>query len=186
MGVFSKFAAALTSIPASVLGGMTPFLFSSVAVSGMRLVSTVPFTRHTRFILTAAWLLGMVLSWCRIRFLLCLPMREITRRRKVLSLSLIMETGFALTAFIALDLNLNLPDENSDEETESLAGDEPRSEDGEPRPSQHRTHARTPSKLKRGGGVMDLRTVHTSGPTHGPTNQWAICGGNPEISEGRK
>ncbi|CZS92234.1 uncharacterized protein RAG0_02702 [Rhynchosporium agropyri] len=42
-----------------------------------------------------------------------------------------METGFALTACIALDLNLTLPDENSDEETESLAGDEPRSEDGE-------------------------------------------------------
>ena len=58
MGIFSKFAAALVSIPASVLGGMTTFLFSAVAVSGVRIISTVPFTRRNRFILTAAFALG--------------------------------------------------------------------------------------------------------------------------------
>lgn len=58
MGVFSKFAAALVAIPASVLGGMTTFLFSSVAVSGLRIISTVPFTRRTRFILAAAMSIG--------------------------------------------------------------------------------------------------------------------------------
>jgi NCS2 family nucleobase:cation symporter-2 len=54
MGIFSKFAAALVAIPASVLGGMTTFLFSAVAVSGIRIISTVPFSRRNRFILTAA------------------------------------------------------------------------------------------------------------------------------------
>jgi uric acid-xanthine permease len=36
---------------------------------------------------------------------------------------LVMETGFAVAAFIALALNLILPEEDHDEETESLAGD---------------------------------------------------------------
>lgn len=54
MGIFSKFAAALVAIPSSVLGGMTTFLFASVAASGIRIISTVPFNRRNRFILTAA------------------------------------------------------------------------------------------------------------------------------------
>lgn len=58
MGIFAKFAAALVAIPASVLGGMTTFLFSAVAVSGIRIVSTMPFTRRNRFILTAGFTLG--------------------------------------------------------------------------------------------------------------------------------
>ena len=41
MGIFSKFAAALVAIPSSVLGGMTTFLFSAVAVSGIRIISTM-------------------------------------------------------------------------------------------------------------------------------------------------
>lgn len=36
---------------------------------------------------------------------------------------LVMETGFAVTAFLAIILNLLLPEEDADEETESLAGD---------------------------------------------------------------
>jgi uracil-xanthine permease len=58
MGIFAKFAAALVAIPSSVLGGMTTFLFSAVAVSGIRIISTMPFTRRNRFILTAGFTLG--------------------------------------------------------------------------------------------------------------------------------
>lgn len=58
MGIFAKFSAALVAIPAPVLGGMTTFLFSAVAVSGIRIISTVPFTRRNRFILTAALAVG--------------------------------------------------------------------------------------------------------------------------------
>jgi len=54
MGIFSKFAAALVAIPSAVLGGMTTFLFASVATSGIRIISKVPFDRRSRFILTAA------------------------------------------------------------------------------------------------------------------------------------
>lgn len=58
MGIFSKFAAALVAIPSSVLGGMTTFLFSAVAISGVRIISTVRFTRRNRFVLTAAMSVG--------------------------------------------------------------------------------------------------------------------------------
>ena len=59
MGIFSKFAAALVAIPASVLGGMTTFLFGAVAVSGVRIMATVPFTRRNRFVLTASLCVGV-------------------------------------------------------------------------------------------------------------------------------
>src|SRR5690606_21026850 len=58
MGIFAKFAASLVSIPSSVLGGMTTFLFTAVAVSGMIITATSAFTRRTRFILTASLCLG--------------------------------------------------------------------------------------------------------------------------------
>jgi NCS2 family nucleobase:cation symporter-2 len=58
MGIFAKFAAALVAIPGAVLGGMTTFLFSAVTVSGIRIISTMPFTRRNRFILTAGFALG--------------------------------------------------------------------------------------------------------------------------------
>lgn len=58
MGIFAKFAAALVAIPSAVLGGMTTFLFSAVTVSGIRIISTMPFTRRNRFILTAGFTLG--------------------------------------------------------------------------------------------------------------------------------
>lgn len=54
MGIFSKFAAALVAIPSAVLGGMTTFLFASVTVSGIRIISKIHFNRRNRFILTAA------------------------------------------------------------------------------------------------------------------------------------
>jgi len=126
MGLFSKFAAALVSIPDSVLGGMTTFLFASVAVSGLRIIATLPFTRRTRFILTAALSLGygatLVPTWFSYVF-------TYTGDNKAKAgffdaIVLVLETGFAVTAFIAVLLNLALPEEDVDEETESLAGDE--------------------------------------------------------------
>lgn len=125
MGLFSKFAAALTSIPSAILGGMTTFLFASVAVSGIRIIATVPFTRRTRFILTAALSLGfgaiLVPNWFSYVF-------TYTGNNKAKAgffdaIVLVLETGFAVTAFIAVALNLLLPQEDVEEETESLAGD---------------------------------------------------------------
>lgn len=135
MGVFSKFAAALVAIPAAVLGGMTTFLFASVAVSGLRIIATVPFTRRTRFILTAALSVGfgaiLVPNW--FSFVFTYSGDNKAKAGFFDAIVLVMETGFAVTAFIAVILNLVLPMETVEEMAESLAGDinEERTEEDE-------------------------------------------------------
>lgn len=117
MGIFSKFAAALVAIPAPVLGGMTTFLFSAVAVSGVRIISTVPFTRRNRFILTAALSLGfgatLVPNWFSFVFTYTGDNRA--KQGFFNAIVLVMETGFAVTAFLAIFLNLILAEEIEDE-----------------------------------------------------------------------
>ena len=46
------------TVPNPVLGGVTTFLFASVAVSGLRVLSYVDYTRRDRFILAAAMSFG--------------------------------------------------------------------------------------------------------------------------------
>lgn len=123
MGVFSKFAAALVSIPQAVLGGMTTFLFSAVAISGIRIISTVPFTRRNRFILTAAMALGfgatLVPDW--FDYVFTYNGDNSSLRGFMNAIELVMETGFAVTAFLSLILNLILPEEIEDEATDITA-----------------------------------------------------------------
>lgn len=117
MGIFSKFAAALVAIPAPVLGGMTTFLFSAVAISGVRIISTVPFTRRNRFILTAAMSLGfgatLVPNW--FSFVFTYTGDNHAKQGFFNAIVLVMETGFAVTAFMAILLNLVLQEEIEDE-----------------------------------------------------------------------
>jgi NCS2 family nucleobase:cation symporter-2 len=121
MGIFSKFAAALVAIPSPVLGGMTTFLFSSVAVSGIRIIAATPFTRRNRFILTASFAVGMgatlVPSWFSYVF-------TYSGNNKGLiglidAIELVMTTGFVVTGLLALILNLLLPEEDDDEEEDT-------------------------------------------------------------------
>ena len=97
MGVFSKFAAALVAIPNPVLGGLTTFLFSSVAVSGVRIISTVPFTRRNRFILTASLSLGfgaiLVPNW--FSFVFTYSGGNQSKQGFFNAIVLVLETGFA-------------------------------------------------------------------------------------------
>jgi uracil-xanthine permease len=122
MGLFAKFAAALVSIPSPVLGGMTTFLFSAVAVSGIRIISTIPFTRRNRFILTAGLAPGigatLVPTWFSYVFTYKGDNHALLGFFN--AIVLIMETGFALTAFLTLILNLIIPEEIEDEETPEL------------------------------------------------------------------
>lgn len=117
MGVFSKFAAALVSIPAPVLGGMTTFLFGAVATSGIRIISTVPFTRRNRFILTASLAPGvgaiLVPTW--FSYVFTYTGDNHAKQGFFNAIVLVMETGFALTGFIAIILNLILQEEVEDE-----------------------------------------------------------------------
>ena len=61
MGIFGKFGAVFGSMPPSVLGGMQVFLYSTIAVAGIRVLGLVPFTRRNRFILTARQVLDPAL-----------------------------------------------------------------------------------------------------------------------------
>jgi len=45
-------------VPNSVLGGVTTFLFASVATSGVRVLAYAKFTRRDRFIIAAALCFG--------------------------------------------------------------------------------------------------------------------------------
>jgi len=125
MGIFSKFAAALVAIPLAVLGGMTTFLFAAVAVSGIRIISTMPFTRRNRFILTAGLAPGLgatlITNWFSFVF-------TYEGDNKALvgffnAIELVMSEGFALTAMICLILNLIIPEEIEDEEVPELTAD---------------------------------------------------------------
>ncbi|KAI4125798.1 MAG: hypothetical protein LQ338_004078 [Usnochroma carphineum] len=122
MGVFSKFAAALVAIPSPVLGGMTTFLFSSVAISGVRIISTVPFSRRNRFILTAAMSLGfgatLVPNW--FTYVFTYTGGNHAKQGFFNAIVLVCETGFALTAFVAIFLNLVLEEEVEDEVVDEI------------------------------------------------------------------
>ncbi|KAJ5885763.1 hypothetical protein N7504_011599 [Penicillium tannophilum] len=113
MGLFAKFAAALVSIPSPVLGGMTTFLFSSVAISGIRIISQIDFTRRNRFILTASFALGMgitlVPSWWSYFF--SYSGNNHALEGLLNAVDLVMTNGFAVTAILGVILNLILPDE---------------------------------------------------------------------------
>ncbi|EEA21129.1 hypothetical protein TMatcc_001134 [Talaromyces marneffei ATCC 18224] len=127
MGIFSKFAAALVAIPSSVLGGMTTFLFSSVAISGIRIIAATPFTRRNRFILTAAFAVGMgatlVPTWFSYVFTYSGNNKGL--RGLIDAIELVMTTGFVVTGLLALVLNLLLPEEDDDEDDDArlLDGD---------------------------------------------------------------
>lgn len=58
-GVIGKISGVFLAIPNPVLGGVTTFLFASVAVSGVRVLSLVQLTRRDRFVLAAALSFGV-------------------------------------------------------------------------------------------------------------------------------
>lgn len=80
---------------------MTTFLFFSVAISEIGIISTVPFTRRNCFVFTVAATIGLgfgatlVLNWSEFVF----SYRGVDRAKERF-------LGFAVTAFVAVILNL--------------------------------------------------------------------------------
>ncbi|KAJ0416707.1 permease family-domain-containing protein [Aspergillus carlsbadensis] len=111
-GIFAKFAAAIVAIPNPVMGGMKTFLFASVVISGQAIVAKAPFNRRNRFILTASMALGYGATLVPTWFANVFPPTE----NKDLegfenAIELVLETGFAVTAFVAMLLNGIMPAE---------------------------------------------------------------------------
>lgn len=117
-GIFSKFAAAIVAIPAPVLGGMTTFLFTSVAVSGLKIISTTPFTRRDRFLLTSSLLFGLgtilVPDWFSYVFTYSGDNHALQGFYN--AITLVMESSYAIAGFIGVILNLFIPQEFDDED----------------------------------------------------------------------
>jgi NCS2 family nucleobase:cation symporter-2 len=126
MGIFSKFAASLVAIPKPVLGGMTSFLFTSVAVSGLKIISTCAFTRRDRFVLTASLLLGfgsiLVSDWFSNVF--SYSGGNTALRGFLDAIVVIMESSYALGGIISTILNLLLPQVMDNEDEEEVSEDE--------------------------------------------------------------
>jgi len=114
MGIFAKFAASLVAIPSPVIGGMTTFLFCSVAVSGIAIITRgVPFNRRNRFILTAGFALGYGATLVPNYFEHVFTYQGDNRSLEgfLAAIELIMETGFFVAAIVCMVLNLTLPEE---------------------------------------------------------------------------
>ncbi|KAJ4292913.1 hypothetical protein N0V88_005575 [Collariella sp. IMI 366227] len=102
-GIFAKFAAAIVAIPSSILGGMTTFLFCAVAVSGIAIIAKgVAFNRRNRFILTAGLALGYGATLVPTYFDHVFTYSGDNKGLQGFldAISLIMETGFAVTAVV--------------------------------------------------------------------------------------
>ena len=160
MGIFSKFAAALVAIPSPVLGGMTTFLFSAVAVSGIRIISTVPFTQRNRFILTAAMSLGfgatLVPNWFSTAFTYS---GGGAKGGLIDAVVLVLETGFAVTGFLAIILNLLLEEDPEEDAAVSITADENDDKDD-----------RVEWDAIRKNSVTSMRVDGLAGPSEGSKN----------------
>lgn len=128
MGIFSKFAAAIVTIPKAVLGGMTTFLFTSVAVSGIAIISRAKLDRRDRFVLTCSLLFGfaatLIDDWFDEVFANVNGNSGLTGFLD--AITIICESGFAIAGIIGLIVNLLIPEEyeeNRDETLTYLDGD---------------------------------------------------------------
>lgn len=147
LGVFSKFAAILVSIPNCVLGGMTTFLFSSVVVSGIHVLNLKEgLTRRNRFIAIIALGIGLgvnlVPSWVNISGQSNYPFEgnlwpvnpgwSASYRGFRDAIILILSNGYSVGGLLALILNLILPFDNAEKELpikQPLIQNEPDSHD---------------------------------------------------------
>ncbi|KAF5319378.1 hypothetical protein D9619_008616 [Psilocybe cf. subviscida] len=117
----------LGAIPNPVIGGVTTFLFASVAVSGLRVLSYTKFTRRDRFVLAASLSFGLGnLLVPGIFTHLFDGVNNPSSGLKGLfdSITIVLSTPFLAAGLVGVLLNLILPQEEQEEadaSTSSLA-----------------------------------------------------------------
>lgn len=114
-GVLGKISGVFLAIPNSVLGGVTTFLFASVATSGLRVLAYVKYTRRDRFIIAAALCFGFGdLLVPDIFTHLFDGVRNPSSGLMGLlaAIEIILTTPFLLAGLVAMILNLILPRED--------------------------------------------------------------------------
>ncbi|KAJ5090962.1 hypothetical protein N7532_009646 [Penicillium argentinense] len=111
MGIFGKFGAVFGSMPPSVLGGMQVFLYSTIVVAGIKVLSLVDFTRRNRFILTTALGIGFIdiVSPNWFSQILAYDGPNIRLQGFEQGINLVVETPFIIAAVVGVVMNLVLP-----------------------------------------------------------------------------
>ncbi|KAF8963237.1 permease family-domain-containing protein [Flammula alnicola] len=116
-GILGKISGAFLAIPNPVLGGVTTFLFASVAVSGLRVLSFARYTRRDRFVLGAALSFGVAdLLVPNIFTHLFDRVKNPNSGLQGLfnSITIVLSTPFLAAGILAVILNLTLPQEEED------------------------------------------------------------------------
>jgi len=113
-GVLGKISGVFLAIPNSVLGGVTTFLFASVATSGLRVLAYAKYTRRDRFIIAAALCFGFgnLLVPKIFTHLFDGVKNPSSGLRGLLdAIEIVLTTPFLLAGLVAMVLNLILPQE---------------------------------------------------------------------------
>ncbi|KAG2500223.1 hypothetical protein HYH03_001801 [Edaphochlamys debaryana] len=114
LGILGKVGAWITTIPESVLGGMTTFLFANVIASGIKIIiNGDPLTRRSRFILACSLALAfgveLVPQWATLNLWPVTPDMNSAVRGIRDAIILVISTSFTCGAVTALILNLIIP-----------------------------------------------------------------------------
>ncbi|KAF8721811.1 hypothetical protein AX14_010182 [Amanita brunnescens Koide BX004] len=117
-GIIGKISGVFLAIPNPVLGGVTTFLFASVTVSGVRVISLNGFSRRERFVLGAALSVGIGNLLAPDIFTHLFD--GVRNPNSALSgffssITIVLSTPFLCAGVVACVLNLILPHEVPDE-----------------------------------------------------------------------
>jgi NCS2 family nucleobase:cation symporter-2 len=113
-GVFGKISAAFLAIPSPLIGGMTVYLFSSVATSGIRILGYLDWTRRDRVIVAASLALALGVSLVPTWFTYVLPTFENEALAGLMeAISTVFSTGYIIAGIMSILLNLVLPYDNT-------------------------------------------------------------------------
>mmetsp|Transcript_39251 Transcript_39251/g.111119 ORF Transcript_39251/g.111119 Transcript_39251/m.111119 type:complete len:590 (-) Transcript_39251:291-2060(-) len=111
-GIFGKVGAFFTSIPPPILGGMTTVLFANIAMSGIKVITSVPMTRRIRFIVAISMAFGLGVTIVPDWTANLLPCDSITNGGLAGLCSgaeLTISTGYAIGCLSALILHAIMP-----------------------------------------------------------------------------
>ena len=112
-GVFSKISAAFLTIPSPLIGGMSVFLFASVATSGIRILGYLDWTRRDRVIIAASLAVALGVSLVPDWFTYVMPTVENSALQGFYdAISTVVGTGYIMGGILSILLNLVLPHEN--------------------------------------------------------------------------
>lgn len=115
MGIVAKFGAVFASMPPSVLGGMQVFLYSTIAVAGIRVLALISWTRRDRFILAVALGIGFM-DICQPAWFDSILDYDGSNQNLVgflQGVNLAVETPFVIAAIVGIVLNAVLPGDRS-------------------------------------------------------------------------